>query len=53
MLYLSSTWDDVRENLLISGVESIEECYKLCLITNGDYCFVLRYGGNYGNQESC
>ena len=43
VLYLSSTWDDISENLMISGVQSYQECYRRCLVTNGDRCFLFKY----------
>ena len=47
IMYDDSNWNDVNHNLLITGVESYQECYKRCLITNGDYCYVFRCPGSY------
>ena len=41
--HVTSSWDATDEYLLITGVESYQECHKICLITNSDYCFVFRY----------
>lgn len=43
IFWVTSSWNDLKNNLLISGVESYEACYRRCLVTNSDYCFVFRY----------
>lgn len=43
VLYISDDWEDEDENLIIGGVISHQECYKICLITNHGKCFLFRY----------
>lgn len=43
ILYINDDWQDENENLIIGGVFSHQECYKICFITNHGECFLFRY----------
>lgn len=42
VLHLSAGWETDSDNLKITGVPDYKECYRICLITNENRCYMFR-----------
>jgi hypothetical protein len=43
VFHIAATWNSDDDNLVITGVATVQDCYRICYVTNGEHCSMFSY----------